>query len=154
MKANAGIVRGEEPVVVHLDFHPLNILDDGDTMTLIDWADGTIGDRHADVARTLALFWLAAPLLESAVERTLLSVLRRYLVPAYQRAYRKHLPLDEKRLRYWEALHTFRAWTQIAVIKQEGEEALGARKGMASALPSAVIPAFAEYVAARTRLLS
>jgi aminoglycoside phosphotransferase (APT) family kinase protein len=153
MKSHTDLVRDEEPVLVHLDFHPMNILTDGDRMTLIDWADGTIGDRHADVGRTLALFWLAAPLLDSIVERTLLRMLRLYLVPAYQREYRKHLPLDATRLRYWEALHAFRAWTQVAVIKQEGEEALGARKGMASELPASVVPAFAEYVATRMRLL-
>ncbi len=51
LQANAGLVRNETPSLVHLDFHPLNILAKGERMTLIDWSDAALGDRHADVAR-------------------------------------------------------------------------------------------------------
>lgn len=68
LEAKADLVRDETPALLHLDFHPLNILVDGKHMTLIDWSDAAVGDRHADVARTLALFWLAAPMLQNAGE--------------------------------------------------------------------------------------
>jgi aminoglycoside phosphotransferase (APT) family kinase protein len=148
---NSEIVRKEDPAFVHNDFHPLNIVADGDHLTLLDWPDATLGDRHCDVARTLALFWLAPPLESSVLTRTVLGVLRRYIVPAYARAYRKRLPLDDRRLRYWQALHAFKAWTQIAVMRSEGEKAIGARAGVLSQIPPALLPALKTYFYERTR---
>lgn len=153
IEEKAPIVRDEQPALIHLDFHPMNILVDGEHMTLLDWSDGTLGDRHADVARTTALLWLAAPLLANPVERTIVGVLRHYIVPAYKREYRKLLPLDEERLCFWEAFLAFRSWTQVAVIKQEGEGALGARAGVAAELPDSLLPAFDRYVAERIKRL-
>ena len=47
--------------LLHLDFHPLNVLDDGSTVTgIVDWANTAIGDRRFDLARTRGLFALAA----------------------------------------------------------------------------------------------
>lgn len=146
LEENAALVRDEEPVLVHNDFHPLNLLADGDNLTLLDWPDATLGDRHCDVARTLALFWLASPLEKSLLGRTVLGMLRRYIVPAYEREYRKHLPLDDARLRYWQAVHAFTAWVQLAVIKQEGETAIGARAGVLEDIPAAIVPALKTYV--------
>ena len=48
--------------ILHLDFHPLNILCRGGQATVIlDWANATVGDPHADVARTLSIFRLIPP---------------------------------------------------------------------------------------------
>jgi aminoglycoside phosphotransferase (APT) family kinase protein len=142
---NADLVRDEEPVLVHNDFHPLNLLADGDRLTLLDWSNATLGDRHSDVARTLALFWLAAPLEKSWSGRTVLGILRRYIVPAYEREYRKLYPLDRAKLRYWQALHAFASWAQVAVMMQEGEAAIGARAGVLSEIPPGLIKALATY---------
>ena len=151
LEEHAQIVREEEPVLVHNDFHPLNLVADGDRLTLLDWSDATLGDRHCDVARTLALFWLAPPLESNAVTRMVLTVLRRFIVPAYARAYRKHLPLDKRRLRYWQALHAFKAWAQIAVMRQEGEAAIGAPAGVLAQIPQALLPALQAYFEERAR---
>jgi aminoglycoside phosphotransferase (APT) family kinase protein len=151
LEQNADLVRDEEPVLVHNDFHPLNLLADGDRLTLLDWPDATLGDRHCDVARTLALFWLAAPLEKSLSGRTVLGLLRRYIVPAYEREYRKRHPLDRARLRYWQALHAFTSWAQVAVMMQEGEAAIGARAGVLSEIPPGLIKALAAYFEERAQ---
>lgn len=44
--------------VLHGDFHPLNVMVDGDRLTVIDWVDASRGSPAADVARTS---WLLAP---------------------------------------------------------------------------------------------
>jgi hypothetical protein len=99
------------------------------------------------------LFWLAAPLERSFAGRAVLGELRRYIVPAYLREYRKHMPLVDTRLRYWETLHAFKAWAQISVLHREGEAALGAREGAAAEVPAAMIPALEAYVRKRITLL-
>ena len=55
--------------VIHLDFHPLNILGHrGEITAVLDWANVHIGDPRADLARTQALLQLAPlPQPEAAV---------------------------------------------------------------------------------------
>lgn len=45
--------------LVHLDYHPLNVLTDGKKITaVIDWANATIGDYRYDISRTLSILRL------------------------------------------------------------------------------------------------
>lgn len=44
--------------VLHGDFHPLNVMVDGDDLIVIDWVDASRGSPAADVARTS---WLMSP---------------------------------------------------------------------------------------------
>jgi aminoglycoside phosphotransferase (APT) family kinase protein len=45
--------------ILHLDFHPLNVLCVGSEATVIlDWANVAVGDPRADVARTRSIFQL------------------------------------------------------------------------------------------------
>jgi aminoglycoside phosphotransferase (APT) family kinase protein len=147
LQTNGFVVEDEEPVLLHNDFHPLNIMIDTDgRMTLLDWSDAALGDRHHDLARTLALFWLAPPLAPTPLERTLLRVLRRYIVPAYIRRYAASLPVDPVRLRYWQALHAFRAWIQVLALQRD-PASLDAREGAAGLTP----PGFEDSLAAYFR---
>lgn len=68
--------------VVHLDYHPLNVLvAGGEVSGIIDWANATVADPRADVARTLSIlsvdpFVWTAP---SGLRATLRSFRRAYL---------------------------------------------------------------------------
>ncbi len=47
--------------LIHLDFHPLNVLTDGRRITgVVDWTNAAAGDPWADVARTVSLLRLDA----------------------------------------------------------------------------------------------
>jgi aminoglycoside phosphotransferase (APT) family kinase protein len=119
-------------------------------MTLLDWPGADLGDRHCDVARTLALFWLASDFERSFVGRTVLRTLRGFIVRWFEREYRAHLPLDTERLRYWQALHAFEALTQITTMRQEGEAAIGGRAGVFAEVPDGLEGALRRYFAERT----
>jgi aminoglycoside phosphotransferase (APT) family kinase protein len=44
------------PALLHLDYHPLNVLTDGRQITaVLDWANARVGDPRADVARTYTI---------------------------------------------------------------------------------------------------
>jgi aminoglycoside phosphotransferase (APT) family kinase protein len=122
LRRRAGIVRDEEPVVCHGDFHPLNVLSDHRNGTwhhvVIDWTDAVVGDRHFDVARTLALFGVASIAASSTAERVALRVASPHLVRIYRRAYERAHPLDPDRLRYWSAAHLLRGWAQITHLHE------------------------------------
>jgi len=63
--------------LIHLDYHPANVLTDGAAITgIIDWANTAAGDPRADLARTLTILRLDAqrpgflpPLLRAALLR-------------------------------------------------------------------------------------
>lgn len=49
------------PVLVHLDYHPLNVLSDGTRITgVLDWVNARAGDLRADLARTVTILRLDA----------------------------------------------------------------------------------------------
>jgi aminoglycoside phosphotransferase (APT) family kinase protein len=41
--------------LLHLDYHPLNVIVDGTTLAIIDWTNAHRGDPRADFARTLTI---------------------------------------------------------------------------------------------------
>jgi len=48
--------------LLHLDFHPLNLLTDGRAITgIVDWSNAGAGDPRQDLARSLAILRLDAP---------------------------------------------------------------------------------------------
>jgi aminoglycoside phosphotransferase (APT) family kinase protein len=119
LEAMKGLVLEEVPVLCHNDFHPLNILleSDGHTMAVIDWPDAGLGDRHCDVARTVAIMWFAQIAATSAIERFVLKAARGFLRGSYFNRYQELLPVDRRRLDYWETMHTFVGWAQLEAVE-------------------------------------
>jgi aminoglycoside phosphotransferase (APT) family kinase protein len=49
-----------EATLIHLDYHPLNVMTDGNEITgVLDWTNATFGDPRADYARTVAVLRLS-----------------------------------------------------------------------------------------------
>jgi aminoglycoside phosphotransferase (APT) family kinase protein len=96
----------------HGDFHPLNALVDGTSVTIIDWTDAGLGDRHCDIARTVALFDLAPIVASSEVERRVLGVVGPRLGASYRRRYDAGLAIEPERLALWTPLHLLHDWSQ------------------------------------------
>jgi aminoglycoside phosphotransferase (APT) family kinase protein len=124
--------------------------DEGETHVL-DWSDAAVGDRHHDLARTLALFWLAPPLARSMLERLLLTAARGYLISRYLARYAEPMPVDRVRLRYWEALHALMAWAQVAAIVGGRGEELGAKPEAAEQIPPGFVRSLRAYFWKRAR---
>jgi aminoglycoside phosphotransferase (APT) family kinase protein len=124
LEQHADRVRSEAPAICHGDFHPLNLLvrDDGG-LFVIDWTDATLGDRHSDVARTATLLWFAHVAATSTAERLLLKGVRGFMRRRYLAAYRRELPVDPVRFRYWEAANAFNGWLQLAELRARGPDA-------------------------------
>lgn len=90
----------------HGDFHPGNILMDGETPVLIDWTNAMRGDPAADVARTRMMLSLGeVPPGTSIPLRVMAGVGRRALVWLYIRGYRRLRPLDMALMARWEIAH-------------------------------------------------
>jgi aminoglycoside phosphotransferase (APT) family kinase protein len=74
---------GQSPVLLHLDYHPLNVMFDGTKVAgVLDWAGVSSGDRRADFARTVAILRL------SPIENNLaFSLIRRIIEAGWRRGY-------------------------------------------------------------------
>jgi aminoglycoside phosphotransferase (APT) family kinase protein len=96
--------------ICHGDFHPLNIMADGDTVTgVIDWANVVIAAPEMDVASAVANI-ATLPIKAPAPMQLPLRLLIATLLRRYVAAYRALRPLDEARLRYYQV---FRAMVQL-----------------------------------------
>jgi aminoglycoside phosphotransferase (APT) family kinase protein len=60
LRACLAALPARPPALLHLDYHPLNVLVDGGRVTaVLDWANARAGDPRADLARTLSILRLA-----------------------------------------------------------------------------------------------
>jgi aminoglycoside phosphotransferase (APT) family kinase protein len=76
------------PALLHLDYHPLNVLSDGRQITaVLDWANARVGDPRADVARTYTILMVEpyAPGRQSPA----ISLARRLLAWSWRRGYQQ-----------------------------------------------------------------
>jgi aminoglycoside phosphotransferase (APT) family kinase protein len=96
--------------ICHGDFHPLNIMADGDAVTgVIDWANVVIAPPEMDVASAVTNI-ATLPIKVPAVAQVPLRLLIGTLLGRYTAAYRRLRPLNEARLRYYQV---FRAMVQL-----------------------------------------
>lgn len=62
LRAQLNRVSTPDPVLLHLDYHPFNLLAEGRRVTgVVDWTNAAYGDPRADIARTVSLMQLIAP---------------------------------------------------------------------------------------------
>jgi aminoglycoside phosphotransferase (APT) family kinase protein len=99
----------ERASILHLDFHPINMLCRWRRCTgILDWSDADVGDRHADVAASIVRMRSAPLVLGATLWQKLNLIPGRWLFWKYYLfAYRRRLPLDEQRLAY------FMAWAAL-----------------------------------------
>jgi aminoglycoside phosphotransferase (APT) family kinase protein len=120
----------ERPTVCHGDFHPLNVMLDGNTANVIDWTDACLGDPMGDVARLVVLFDVAAVGAPRAVERLVSRAGRPFITRSYLRAYEAAAgrAVDRRRLRQWAPVHHLHDWTRTSLTLQDQEAGGGARR--------------------------
>lgn len=87
----------------HGDFHPDNILIDGEKAVVIDWMTATRGNPLSDVARTtIMLKYGQIPEDKSALEKTVMNLMRKKLLKEYTKKYLEISEKDIKDIEQWE----------------------------------------------------
>ncbi|MBV9232262.1 MAG: aminoglycoside phosphotransferase family protein [Chloroflexi bacterium] len=87
--------------LLHLDYHPLNVLTDGRTITgVLDWTNAKAGDARADVARTVSI--LRIDFIDDGTPRLLLErAVRKVFERGWRTGYEQQgAPLRDLRLFY------------------------------------------------------
>ena len=146
LQAHKDAVMEEEVALCHHDFHPLNIMVDGEErVTVLDWPMSALGDRHSDIASTVVLLRTAPIDPPRLIERLLARFGRGIFVWLYLRRYRRHLPIDAERLRYWEAFRAFVWWVELFAFESVDLALLGVKPDTAARIPAGHLVAIQRY---------
>jgi aminoglycoside phosphotransferase (APT) family kinase protein len=95
------------PAICHGDFHPLNVMMDGGSVSgVLDWAMTQVADPAWDVGASIALFGYGPVDLPGPVLRVV-NWLRGGMLRRYVKGYQETMSLDMDAVRYYEA---FRLW--------------------------------------------
>jgi aminoglycoside phosphotransferase (APT) family kinase protein len=86
LRERLGTVGGKACALLHLDFHPFNLMTDGKTVTaVLDWRNARAGDPRADAARVVAILQVDIVGSWKLLERALRSL----FVLAWRAGYRR-----------------------------------------------------------------
>jgi aminoglycoside phosphotransferase (APT) family kinase protein len=89
IQQNLTAIARPTPRVLHLDYHPWNVLADSTQITaVIDWANTRIGDPRADLARTYTIL-MVEPYMPGR-QPLFLSLVRRLLCAGWQNGYARY----------------------------------------------------------------
>jgi aminoglycoside phosphotransferase (APT) family kinase protein len=133
--------------VVHMDFHPLNVVVNGARISgVIDWVKADCGDRHLDVATTATILschsmekprWLRDNVAGNS--------LRRIYNGLYVSLYHATMPVDFARLRFCQGLAALMRLSTVGMMITRGAESVGYRAEAAGDVTQAVLDLLARY---------
>jgi aminoglycoside phosphotransferase (APT) family kinase protein len=121
----------EVPRLIHLDFHPLNlILNENGQLVVLDWDEADVGDVHADIATTLTLLQCMPAGRKTAWDRLAVVVGRIFFRRWYLRICRRLRTLDKERLAYYRALAAFQRLCRYGRWLQAGAQVTGSKPSL------------------------
>jgi aminoglycoside phosphotransferase (APT) family kinase protein len=98
-----------EDSLVHLDYHPLNVMTDGERITgVLDWTNARAGDPRADYARTLTILRL-----DSGTASPLVLAVLRVFEAGWRRGYRRIAGRPSDMAPYY-------AWAGAVMLRDRG----------------------------------
>lgn len=88
-------------LLCHGDFHPDNILMSTRGPIIIDWNDATMGNPHADIARTLLLLQQGVPQHPPEIDKEQISTMRSLFTNIYLKSYTRNRSIDLAEIELW-----------------------------------------------------
>jgi aminoglycoside phosphotransferase (APT) family kinase protein len=87
LRSHLAAIAGEPASLLHLDYHPANVLvADGHVTAILDWANTRSGDPRADLARTAAILRFAP--LAARLPSPVAAIMRWVFIAGWRRGYR------------------------------------------------------------------
>lgn len=151
LRARAGEFRNAPASLLHLDYHPQNVLVEGLQVTgVIDWANAAAGDRHFDAATTAVILSTSAMEHPRWMRENLAgNTLRRNFYLLYVAIYHALAPVEFKRLRYYQGLAAALRLSMLGMMRVRGPESVGFRPGAISEVTPSVLRLLSRYTARR-----
>jgi aminoglycoside phosphotransferase (APT) family kinase protein len=139
--------RAEKPSLVHLDYHPLNVMVQNVRVTgVLDWSNADVGDRHLDAAITSMI--LSAWALEKPSwmrDNFIGNALRANFAALYLPLYHAMAPMDLARFRYCQSVAGLLRLSMYGMMRTRGPESIGYRAESVSEVTPPAIRALSRY---------
>src|SRR5207244_10226158 len=99
-------------------------------LVVLDWSEADVGDLHADVGTTVMFMDCLPPVKVTRLQRLAILAGRFVFLSRYLHAYRRNLPIEEKKLSYYRALAAFRRLCNYGRWLQDGPQLSGNKPSM------------------------
>ena len=139
--------RSSPQSIVHMDYHPLNVMVHGMRVTgVIDWVNTDVGDRHLDAAMTAVI--LSSSALEHPRwmrDNLVGNGLRASFAALYMPLYHAMAPMNFERFRYCQAVAALLRLSMLGMMRARGPEIVGFRPESISEVTPAVVRLLSRY---------
>jgi len=152
LRARAPRFRDAPLSIVHMDYHPQNVLVAGVRVNaVVDWVNADCGDRHLDAATTAVIMathslehprWMRDNLAGNS--------LRRMFTALYIPLYHAMAPLDLGRFRYCRAVAAVLRLSTFGMMRARGPESVGYRPEAIAQITPTVVRVLTRYAARKT----
>jgi aminoglycoside phosphotransferase (APT) family kinase protein len=143
----AHLFRSSAQSIVHMDYHPLNVMVQGVRVTgVIDWVNTDVGDRHLDAAMTAVI--LSSSALEKPRwmrDNLVGNGLRASFAALYMPLYHAMAPMNFERFRYCQAVAALLRLSMLGMMRARGAEIVGFRAEAISEVTPAVVRLLSRY---------
>ena len=138
--------------LVHMDYHPLNVMVQGARVTgVIDWVNTDVGDRHLDAAMTAVILSSSAMENPRWMRDNLVgNGLRASFAALYLPLYHAMAPMDFERFRYCQAVAALLRLSMLGMMRVRGPEAVGFRREAISEVTPAVVRLLTRYATSKS----
>jgi aminoglycoside phosphotransferase (APT) family kinase protein len=143
----AGKFRRSPESLVHMDYHPLNVMVRGVRVTgVIDWVNTDVGDRHLDAAMTAVILSSSALDKPRWMRDNLVgNGLRASFAALYMPLYHAMAPMDFERFRYCQAVAALLRLSMMGMMRARGPEVVGFRREAIDEVTPAVVRLLSRY---------
>ncbi len=152
LRERAARFREAPASLVHMDFHPQNVIVKGMRVTgVIDWVNADHGDRHLDVATTSAILSTTAMdhprwMRDNAIGNSLRALFNSLYLPLYH----VMAPLEFDRLRYCQAVASLLRLSMLGMMRARGAEAAGFRPEAINEVTPMVVRLLSRYASRKS----
>ncbi len=133
--------------LVHMDYHPQNVMVQGVRVTgVIDWVNTDVGDRHLDAAMTAVILSSSAMENPRWMRDNLAgNGLRTSFAALYLPLYHAMAPMDFERFRYCQAVAALLRLSMMGMMRARGPEAVGFRREAINEVTPGVVRLLSRY---------
>ena len=152
VSARASVFRASKPTLVHMDYHPQNVMVKNTHVTgVIDWVNTDVGDRHLDAATTSVI--LATSAMEHPRwmrDNIVGNSLRANFAAMYLPLYHAMAPLEFQRFRYCQAVAALLRLSMLGMMATRGPESVGFRPEAIREVTPGVVRLLSRYASRKS----
>jgi aminoglycoside phosphotransferase (APT) family kinase protein len=153
-RSTSAAFRSARPSLVHMDYHPQNVLVKGARVTgVIDWVNADLGDRHLDAATTAVI--LSTSSMEKPRwmrDNAAGNSLRKMFSMLYFPLYHAMAPMELDRYRYCQGVAALTRLSMLSMMRVRGPESVGFRAEAIEQVTPSVLRLLSRYLSKKTGL--